>query len=153
MLTKLESNAAIFKYSFDITIERPIEAVWGLLCDSINDWWMNDFRALGEDSVVSLDTGTGGSLLEQDPNGATLEWYRVQMCMPGQSLYLTGYLAPDWGGPTVSMLKLSLESKDDSCILTVSDALLGSVTEKAANSAKDGWSMLFTDGLKRFVEN
>lgn len=148
-----QTNAVIYKYSMEIPINRPIDVVWKMLSANINDWWMHDFRALGEDSEVSLDTNPGGKLMEKGKNGESLEWYRVQMCMPGESLYLVGYMAPDWGGPTTSMLKLALEAKDQSCILTVADALLGNVTKTAANSAKDGWSELFNNGLKKYAEN
>ena len=102
---------------------------------------------------MQFSADKGGALLETSPNGASLEWYRVQMCEPGKSLYLVGYLAPDWGGPTTSMLKLALKAEEDCSILTVSDALLGNVTQNKANSAQDGWKELFGSGLKGCVES
>lgn len=147
-----QSNANIFKYSFDIVIERSTDQVWNLMFSKINDWWMNDFRALGEDSTVSLEPHTGATLLEKKDNGESLEWYRVQMFVPGNSVYLVGYLAPDWGGPTTSMLKLALRKQGDSTVLTVSDALLGNVSENAAKNAQSGWLDMFTNGLKAFAE-
>lgn len=91
-------------------------------------------------------------MIESAADGSSLEWYRVQMVSPGKSLYLVGYMAPDWGGPTTSMLKLTVEDRDNGGALIVSDALLGNVTEASANSAEGGWKMLFGDGLKEFVE-
>ena len=146
------STASIFKYQFDIAINSPVSKVWATMFEQINDWWMADYRALGSDSVISLEAKTGSTLLESSADGSSLEWYRVQMCTPNQSLYLVGYLAPDWGGPTTSMLKLSLAEDGDNCVLTVSDALLGNVTENSANSAKNGWQEMFETGLKQFVE-
>ncbi|XOV77368.1 MAG: SRPBCC domain-containing protein [Aestuariibacter sp.] len=147
-----QSSANIFKYQFDIAINQSVNKVWAVMFDQINEWWMGDYRALGSDSVISLQPQPGGTLLESSGDGATLEWYRVQMCIPNKSLHLVGYLAPDWGGPTTSMLKLSLAEEGDTCVLTVSDALVGNVTEGSAKSAKNGWREMFQSGLKRFVE-
>ncbi len=146
------SDSRIFKYQFEMAIKREVDAVWSLMTDGINDWWMTDFRALGAGSVMSLRAEMGGRLVETGENHESLEWYRVQMCTPGKSIYLVGYMAPDWGGPTVSMLKLALESKDGAALLTVSDALMGNITESSVKSAQSGWEMMFHDGLKAHAE-
>ncbi len=146
----LESK--IFKYEFEMTINNSVKNVWQLLSSGINSWWMNDFRVLGENSTMSLNLQSGGALIEIAENGTTLEWYRVQMCMPGEFIYLVGYMAPDWGGPTVSMLKLALKSQGEGCVLTVSDALLGNVTDSKAINAESGWKLLFESGLKSYAE-
>jgi len=146
------TEAKIIKYQFEIPIMRSAADIWSIMIEQIDDWWMSDFRALGEGSKVSLDAGVGGQLIETGADGSALEWYRVQMVSPGTSLYLVGYMAPDWGGPTTSMLKLSVEDRDEGGALIVSDALLGNVTESSASSAEGGWKMLFGDGLKAFAE-
>ena len=143
----------IFQYKFEVPIKKPAAKVWALMTGEINSWWMNDFRVLGEDSVVSLEATTGGMLEERNGAGDCLEWYRVQMCQPQKALYLVGNLAPDWGGPTVSMMKLAIESQEDACVLSVTDALLGNVSEASAKSAESGWEMMFRDGLARFAEH
>lgn len=146
------TGAKLAKFDFDIDIAAGRTQVWTLLTTLIDTWWTADFRALGSHSQVSLDPQVGGLLVEQTADGAALEWYRVQMVIPGQSLYLVGCLAPDWGGPAVSMLKLSLEGDDQHCVLTVSDALTGNVSEKKAQQVKSGWQSLFNEGLKRAAE-
>jgi len=74
------------------------------------------------------------------------------MCVPGTSLHLVGHIAPDWGGPATSILRLSLHEKGSGTVLRVRDALFGRVDEKSAASQRDGWRQLFGDGLKRHVE-
>ncbi|OAO04519.1 hypothetical protein A8B75_07905 [Sphingomonadales bacterium EhC05] len=147
------SDAKIAKYQFEVPVKRSVEELWSVMIDEINEWWMHDFRALGEDSIISLNPETGGKLLETSPDGGSLEWYQVQMIVPKTSLYLVGYMAADWGGPTTSMLKLALEARGDDSVLIVSDALLGNVTENSTQSASDGWQMLFGDGLKKYAES
>lgn len=145
-------DTKIVKYQFELPINRSASDIWSIMINRIDDWWMSDFRALGEGSIVTLNAVVGGQLIETGADGSALEWYRVQMVSPGKALYLVGYMAPDWGGPTTSMLKLSVEDRDQASVLNVSDALMGNVTEKTASSAKDGWKMLFGDGLKAFAE-
>ena len=147
------TDAKIIKYQFEVPIQRSASDIWSLMVDQIDHWWMNDFRALGEGSKVTLNAETGGQLIESAEDGSALEWYRVQMVSPGKSLYLVGYMAPDWGGPTTSMLKLAVEDRGEGGALIVSDALLGNVTERSASSAEGGWKMLFGDGLKGFAES
>lgn len=148
-----QSDAKIFKYSFELTINKPADTVWGIMCGQINEWWMNDFRVLGPESKVTLTASTGGTLLETDNNGQMLEWYRVQMCVPGESMYLVGYIAPDWGGPTTSMLKLELKPLGEKTVLTVTDALLGNVSETSTKNIQNGWFDMFSNGLKAFSES
>ncbi len=144
-------DSKIFKYGFDVPINQKADKLWSNLIEHIDAWWMNDFRALGEGSKVSLSLGENGVLVEKGTNGETLEWYRVQMCVPGKSIYLVGHVAPDWGGPTTSMLKLEIIEEDGGCRLAVSDALLGNVSKSKAEGAEDGWKQMFT-AFKAYCE-
>jgi len=146
-------ESKIIKYQFEVNIARAPDDVWSLMIENIDAWWMNDFRALGENSTVSLSPRTGGLLLEESPVGGSLEWYKVQMCTPGAALYLVGYMAPDWGGPTISMLKLGVEARGKGSALIVSDALMGNVTESSAKSAASGWETLFGSGFKDYAQS
>lgn len=148
-ITTLETK--IFKYEFDISIKNSVQKVWDLLTNQIDQWWMTDFCAL-PNSTMSFGTKIGSALLETGEDGSALEWYRVQMCVPGKVLYLVGYMAPDWGGPTTSMLKLALKPDGNNCTLTISDALLGNVTDNKAINAESGWKKLFEEGLKAKAE-
>jgi len=147
-----KKSAHIFQYNFDIVINRRVEDVWPQLFGGIDAWWPKEYRALGENSQMSFGEAVGSLLLETGEKGEALEWYRTQMIVPGQSLYLVGSLAPDWGGPTTSMLKLMFNNTDSSCVLNVSDALLGNVSEASAKSAESGWVDIFESGFKDFVE-
>lgn len=147
-----QSDAQIVKYQFEFMIQSTLENVWRCLINDINQWWLGDFKTLGSDSVISLDASASGALRETGSDGSSLDWYTVQMCNQKQSLYLVGYLAPDWGGPSVSMLKLSLQQKDQGCLFTVSDGLMGNVSEKGANMTMEGWKAMFEESFKRHVE-
>ena len=152
MTSPSQVQAQVFKYDFAIEIAKSAQRVWPLLINDINHWWSADFRVLGEDSAVSLDPRPGGMLLEEGANGDFLEWYRVQMAQSGKALYLVGDLAPDWGGPSTSMLKLALTDSADGCVLTVSEGLSGCVSEASVQSAEAGWRTLFGECFKQYAQ-
>lgn len=144
--------AQIARYELEVVIEAARSAVWDALTAGTNLWWLPAFHMTGEGSVVSFDPRAGGQLIERHPGGASLLWYTVHMATPGESLHLVGHVAPDWGGPATSMLRLQLVERGAATALEVSDALYGRVSAEQAASLRAGWTELFTDGLKRHVE-
>lgn len=145
------TTATIHQFEIEIEIDADPERVWQALTDEVDLWWLPDFRAAGEGSVVSFDVRPGGSLIETLPDGSGLVWYTVQMTQPGEALYLVGHTAPDWGGPKLSMLKLSLEAHGKGTRLTVSEALMGRLGDDSSGT-EEGWRQLFGDGLKKHAE-
>lgn len=150
---KTETNCV--KYELEIAIEASPNRVWKAIFEETNFWWLPDFHMAGEGSVVTFDPTLGGTgLVEQLENGGGLLWYQVHCCLPTEyKIYLVGYVAPDWGGPSASHLKLALEETDSGCVLKVTDAQHGNVSLEGVQSLHDGWTGLFTAGLKAFVEN
>ncbi len=139
-------------YELQIPIDAPQAVVWKALTEETNAWWLPDFHMVAADSVVSLQARAGGHLIESVADGGSLLWYTVQMCVPGKSLHLVGFMAPEWGGPATTMLELSLEETDTGIVLVVRDALFGQVTASTAKSLEEGWGKLFGQGLRRHVE-
>jgi len=140
------------RYELEIEIEASREAVWEALTEETDAWWLPDFHMVGAGSVVTLDARAGGALVEQREGGGSLLWYTVQMCTPGESLHLVGHVAPEWGGPATTMLKLTLEETNGGTVLRVQDALFGQVSDANARSLEEGWGQLFGQGLKPHVE-
>jgi uncharacterized protein YndB with AHSA1/START domain len=145
-------NAQRAHYQFEFIIQQSPQEVWNCLINDINQWWLDDFKTFGSDSVISLEANASGSLRETGSDGSSLDWYTVQMCVQNQSLYLVGYLAPDWGGPSISMLKLSIQKKGEGSLFTVSDGLIGNVSEKGASQTMEGWKTMFEESFKRHAE-
>lgn len=135
-----------------ISIAAPRAVVWRVLTEEVDGWWLPDFRMVGAGSTVTLEARAGGQLLEARPDGASLLWYTVAMCTPGESLQLVGHLCPPFGGPATSMLALALEERDGASLLTVTDSLVGHVSESTASCQLEGWQALFGGGLKPHAE-
>ncbi len=151
-MSALETNATVRTYELEIVIDATPEEVWRALTEETNAWWLPDFHMMGEGSVVTFDARAGGQLVERTEPGGSLLWYTVQMCTPHVSLHLVGHIAPEWGGPATTMLRLGLEERDGGTVLVVQDATFGHTSAETAKSLEDGWRQLFTDGLKRYVE-
>lgn len=147
-------TANCHQYDLEIEIASKCDTVWKAIFEETNRWWLPDFHVAGADSTVTFDPKPGGrGIYEEAPDGTALQWFVVQMIMPKQfKVYLVGNVAPEWGGPTTSNLKLALVEKGDGCVLQVSDARHGNIDEKQVQSYEDGWKTLFSDGLKAFVE-
>ncbi len=150
-----KNSASCIQYELEIEIAAPREKVWKAMLEETNAWWLPDFHQVAPDSVVTFDPNPGGcGLLEQTTDGSALMWYTVQMHLPAQfKIYLVGHLAPEWGGPSTSSMKLALDETDTGCVLRVTDALHGNVDEKSLHSTQVGWTQLFGEGLKELVEN
>lgn len=143
------------EYELEIEIRAEREVVWRALLEETNAWWLPDFHMVHEASTVEFDVRPGGrGLIEYREGAGFLVWYVVQFFQPEQfKVYLTGNIAPDWGGPSTSNLCLSLEELDGGCVLKVSDAQHGRVNEANISSLQDGWNRLFGEGLRAFVES
>lgn len=149
-----QMDACCAKYEMEIRIEASPESVWKALVEDTNAWWLPDFHMVDADSTVEIDLSPGGrGLVEHRADGSFLQWYSVQSCLIGQhKIYLVGYLAPDFGGPSTSHLGLSVEADGEGSVLKVVDAHVGAVDESALGSLELGWSRLFQEGLRDFVE-
>ncbi len=155
MIGAKTTPASCVQYELEIEIEASCERVWKAIFEEVNFWWLPDFHMAGEGSIVTFDPAPGGrGLVENVEGGDGLLWYQVHFYQPNEfKVYLVGFIAPDWGGPATSHLKLALDPSDRGCVLRVIDAHQGNVDPKTVQSLSSGWAQLFTDGLKEFVEN
>ena len=139
-------------YELQVDIMAPKNRVWKAITDETNAWWLPDFHMLGNQSVVSFDCRAGGQLIESRPDGSSLLWYTVQMCKREESLYLVGYIAPDFGGPATTMLRLKLVGTQNGTTLMIQDSICGHIEDSTASCLEIGWAQLFGEGLKQYLE-
>jgi len=141
-------------YELDIAIGAPPARVWEAIVDETNAWWLPDFHMVAPNSKVTFDVRAGGSLIEHSDDGGSLLWLTVLWCRPKElTLHTVGHIAPQWGGPATSLLTLAVEpGSGGGSVLKVTDAHHGHVDEANIRSLQDGWTELFSEGLKAFVE-
>jgi hypothetical protein len=107
---------------------------------------------LGPDSHVQLEPHAGGRCYEKIGTRELL-WYTVLSITPEKSLNLVGHCAAEFGGPSTTMLTVRLKPDGQSTRLTITDSLFGHVSDGHATSLCSGWTQLFNDGLKAFIES
>lgn len=152
-MTKITiSDVRCAEYSIDMEIHANSNRIWRALFAEINHWWLPDFHMLGTESVVSFEPRAGGLLLEKNGD-RELAWYTVVAIDPQQSVTAAGYCTGEYGGPSTSLLTIRLKPNGEQTLLTIKDELIGKGDVSQANSLLDGWTQLFTDGLKRWVES
>lgn len=154
MSTIQTKAAACHTVEIEVAIKAPRAEVWKTIFEETDHWWLPDFRVAGTDSKVTFDPTPGGKgLIETTADGGGLQWFATQMYVPSDfKIYVVGHIAPEWGGPATSNLKLALSETETGCILQVSDSRHGNVDPAQVKSYEDGWNQLFTDGLKAYVE-
>jgi hypothetical protein len=147
----LEARCA--RYEMSIIIDATRERVWRGLTDQLHAWWLPDFHMLGEESKITFEPFAGGRLFEE-AGGRSLLWYTVLSYDPLKSMEWAGFCTAKYGGPATTLLSLELHSVSSQRMrLQVSDSLFGSIHEGLLRSLQSGWELLFTQGLKKFVES
>ena len=133
--------------ALDINADRT--TVWRALIDDIGQWWPAAYRGTTPAGTFHFEAHPGGRVWEETPGGG-LQWYQVQALEAEQWVSLVGFIAPPWGGPSVSLLRIELADGDDSTIrLRVTDAGVGRLPDH--ETVATGWETIF-GGLKAHLE-
>ena len=135
-----------------IQVKRPRDTVWTSLIDETTAWWPVEYYATTNPLRMVFEPIPGGRLYEEAENGAGLLWYTVIAIEPPTSITLAGHIAPPFGGPATSLLRVDLESTTDSTtLLRVSDSVFGCVDADTEQRIAEGWRTLFGNA-KTYIE-
>lgn len=137
----------------EAAIQAPPTRVWTALTEETGRWWLPEFYATPRPEHMELEPRPGGRLFERGAEGAGVLWYVVIEIVPPQVLSLSGDLAPPYGGPARSLLRIELEEFRRGTLLKLTDSLFGVVDETAEQTIREGWTRLFGESLKQFVES
>lgn len=126
----------IVEVRFTLPLPRRADAAWHRLVHDVDAWWPRDYRVL-PGSRMTLDARPGGALLESGAGNDGVLWYTVQAVLAGQWLVLAGHIAPPWGGPALSLLRLDLrEASSGAGEIEVLDTIVGRADPAAVEA---GW--------------
>ena len=152
-MERQEAHSAVVRV--ETTIAALPSAVWRALTTEISGWWPDDFYAGGEPDArrFVLETHPGGRMYEDWGEGQGLVWATVQSVELERTLRVAGYVYPDFGGPTLWLGTWELEATRGGTSLRFTEAALGPMTEEGLARKKEGWTLLFGQALKDFVEN
>jgi uncharacterized protein YndB with AHSA1/START domain len=139
--------------ALEVVIDAPRERVWKSLVLETDRWWLKDFYATQQPQGIYLEPRPGGRLYELGEGDAGVLWYTVIEVAPPEVLSLSGDLAPPYGGPATSLVRLQLEEINArQTRLKLRDSLFGVVNRQTEESIEKGWRALFGEGLKPHAE-
>lgn len=140
------------KIHLEIPIKATIEKVWDCLIKDVNLWWRKDFYTSSKTRRFIIEAKVGGRMYEDYGNEEGLLWANVIGIDSPNSIEFKGHLTPQFGGPAISFIKLSLKADGEGTVLTLSDTVLGEVSEKNKKELTAGWKLIYEDGFKNYVE-
>lgn len=145
--------AEIVSVALDVPISASLDRVWKALIQDLSLWWRKDFHTSPRTKRMVLEPSVGGRLYEDFGNGEGVLWYTVVSIDRRKRLLLEGRLFPEYGGPATSLVDISAaETSAGGTLLKLTDSLVGRVGPNSAASFRSGWTLLFDEGLRPFVE-
>ena len=145
--------AGMLTVRMEIPIAAPRERVWRALTEQIDLWWPQDFRAATDPLRMEFDATLGGRIHEHGGDGGGVIWYTVYAITPGVSIDLAGQLSSAFGGPAQSLLRLVLRDQGANTVLELTDAVVGNVGPRTADTNRSGWEAIFANAFRAFVEH
>jgi hypothetical protein len=152
-MPKQTAKAAVVTATHRLTLEIPQAhaTVWKSFTDEIDSWWPRDFRATETPQRMVFELKPGGRLYEDAGDGNGLVWYQVIALDAPRSISLAGFVAPPFGGPATSLLRIAFSAQGASAtVMEVTDSTFGVLGDPA--STAEGWRLLFADGFKAWIE-
>lgn len=140
----------------EIEIDAPVSKTWNAMIQDISQWWRQDFLICEDSAGMTLDPRVGGLLFERaGDDGCGYAWGSIISFQPESHLAYVAQIVPPFGGPAQSVVQIALESAgNDQTKLTLTDSIIGHVTDDLFSCLEDGWKMLYADGgLKTYVES
>lgn len=147
--SKTSITSATHRLSLEIA--KPHAGVWKVFTGDIHSWWPKDFYATESPQRMVFEIKPGGRLYEDSGNGNGLVWYHVIALDAPNSITMSGFIAPPFGGPATSLLNISFSAKGKSATrMEVIDSTFGCLGD--TGTTVEGWRLLFEDGFKAWVE-
>lgn len=152
-MPKAKSKSSITAATHRLTLEiaKPHAAVWKAFTGDIHSWWPKDFFATAAPRRMVFEAKPGGRLYEDGGNGNGLVWYHVIALDAPNAISLSGFIAPPFGGPATSLLRVGFFAQGKSItVMEVTDSTFGCLGDPATTA--EGWRMLFEGGFKAWIE-
>lgn len=147
--SKTEVSSATHRLTLEIAKAQPV--VWKGFTRDVHLWWPKDFYATESPKRIVLEVKPGGRLFEDGGDGNGLVWYSVIAVDAPNAITLSGFIAPPFGGPATSLLRVALSAQGKSAtIMEVTDSTFGCLGD--SSTTEEGWRMLFEGGFKTWME-
>lgn len=138
-------NSKMTDLAVEVRIAAPPADVWRALTDDIAAWWPEPFFAGGAPGKrrYLLEARPGGRMMEQWDDGGGVLWALVVGLEPGRRLQVTGFVFPNWGGPSQWFGTWELDGDGDGTRLSFSEHAIGRIAEDYLQEKTKGWNFLW----------
>lgn len=92
-------------------------------------------------------------MYEDYGNGNDLLWANTIIVDVPNVIEFKGHLSPQFGGPSMSFLRIVLATSGSGTTLSLSDGVLGPIGPNTGEQLISGWKILFEQSFKRYVES
>src|SRR3954466_14591316 len=110
---KTEAGITAATHRLSLEIGKPQTAVWKAFTGEIHSWWPKDFYATESPKRIVFEVKPGGRLYEDAGEGNGLVWYHVIALDAPNSITLSGFIAPPFGGPATSLLRVEFSGRSN----------------------------------------
>jgi hypothetical protein len=146
-----KSSVTAATHRLTLEIAKPHAAVWRAFTADVHLWWPKDFYGTEAPHRMVFELQPGGRLYEKAGGGNGLVWYHVIALDAPNAITLSGFIAPPFGGPATSLLRVAFSAQGKSAtIMEVTDSTFGCLGDPKTTEA--GWRMLFEGGFKEWIE-
>ncbi len=149
----MEQQSKTINILLEIPIKAAISDVWDCLLNDVNLWWRKDFYTSTKTKQFIIEPRVGGRMYEDYGNDEGLLWAEVIVLDSPNTIEFKGHLSPQFGGPAMSFLKLTLKEDSSDTILTLSDTVFGDVDDNTQKELSSGWKMIYEHTFKKYVES
>lgn len=100
---------------------------------------------------MRFDASLNGGIFEESRSGNGIVWYRIIALDVPSSVTLAGFIAPPWGGPATSLLRLAIEpAGDQKSTLEIHDSILGNANPADVEA---GWRAIFGGFIQKLASS
>ena len=150
----VDSAANGFTVRSDVAIKAPVETVWRVLAENVDDWWHSDHTYTGNAANLYIDARPLGCFCERLDAGGAVVHMTVTFANPGKMLRLSGGLGPLGLMGVDGNLVFSLRPGNEVSYVTVTYAVGGYAPDglDAIAGAVDGVISDQAARLRRLIE-
>jgi DNA-binding transcriptional ArsR family regulator len=139
------------KVQLSLTFDASKKTVWKHLTQDVSKWWLKENFSHPKTKKVILELKPGGLLYEVINSKEGFVWATVMGVHHENTLLWKGQVPATLGGPALSFVSISLESKGPQTILQFTEVILGEVSDKLLLSLHQHWERLLEKGLRPLV--
>ncbi|HEY2784553.1 MAG TPA: SRPBCC domain-containing protein [Fimbriiglobus sp.] len=144
--------ASAYSLAVEVTVAANRNKVWKALVKKTSDWWPASYFSVPTTKRFVIENKLGGLAFEDSGKKAGAVWGTVIGWLPPEKITFAFEMYPGWSGPGRSFVSVTLSDSFEGTTIVLEDHGVCPHADKAAQSLKDGWQVLFGTHFKEYLE-